>query len=79
MVIKTLEYIHKLLRDDERIANGMKKYASEEVDKAQSAFDNDPSEKNRAALDNAKAEYERLYEKWYASYFALDDFETQGF
>lgn len=79
MVIKTLEYIHKLLRDDERVAKGMKKYASDEVSKAQDAFNNDPSEKNKAALENAEAEYERLYEKWFASYSALDDFETQGF
>lgn len=79
MIIKTLEHIHRLLIDDERVACGMKKYAAEEEDKAQRAFDTDPSEKNRAAIESAKAEHERLYKKWEASYAALDDFETQGF
>lgn len=79
MVIKTLEHIHKLLLNDERVAKGMSDFAREEKYKAQDRFNDDPSEKNKARLEEAKAECERLYEKWYLSHMVLDDFETQGF
>ena len=79
MMVKTLEHIHKLLLDEERIAKGMLKYAREDRNKAEDDYNSNDSKKNAELLSKAKEEYEARYEKWREVCAVLDDFETHSF
>ena len=79
MTIKTLEYIHNLLLNDERTTSGMLKFSRENEIKAQKAYDENQSEKNKKLLEKAQEDHHTLYEKYRISSYALEEFESHEF
>jgi hypothetical protein len=79
MVIKTLEYIHKSLLHDKKLADAMCKDSLSHLRKAQDAFDADPTEKNKRLLEEAKELRSDLLEKQREITFVLEDFESKDF